>query len=199
MRASSQSSTTSPNMLCTSSHLPAPNSSSTLCAASASFLVSDPVDRDELASRLVFSSRGPEAAALVFPSDNDTTVFITTTAAAASSSSSSTSFQDDHSSIDTHENVSATVHTIANFLLRNDTDREELVEMLRIQAARADSMGAVQRAQRANDEDMKKTNSSSSSSSKPMNVYGMDDRDMFNQLVMLETPALATAPFLSKL
>ncbi|KAJ3095206.1 hypothetical protein HDU97_007157 [Phlyctochytrium planicorne] len=160
------------------------------CSSSASFLVSDPSDREELAARLIFSSRGPQAASLVFPSDASTPASTEnmytppqSPLAASSPLSEEMAPEADH-----HEDGSVTIHTIANFLCRNDTDREELVGMLRVQAARAAASAALP--------------SHAAAQRKAGNqkgVYGLDKNDVFNQLVMLETPALSTAPIFSKL
>ncbi|KAJ3111371.1 hypothetical protein HDU96_005760 [Phlyctochytrium bullatum] len=160
---------------------------------SASFLVSDPADREELASRLVFSSRGAEAAQLVFPTDTDAAAQPTPSPIPVPAAPLAAS--DDLLGVDRHEDCCATVHTIANFLLRNDTDREELVSMLRIQNTRAATVSA-----NATTANAVASPSLSRRGAPATGPYGLDEReDIFNQLVMLETPALSTAPIFSKL
>ncbi|KAJ3204678.1 hypothetical protein HDU67_009357 [Dinochytrium kinnereticum] len=161
------------------SHLPAPSASPSHCAAAASFLVNDPADREELAARLVYSSRGSEAASIVFPSDPSSTT---------ASSSSSASPHIHLSGVDRHEDSCPTIHTIANFLLRNDTDREELVSTLRIQAVRGAVAAAASGA--AAGKPAVPAAAASSGGGVKKGVYGMDERDVFNQLVMLENPAM---------
>ncbi|KAJ3281161.1 hypothetical protein HDU76_008998, partial [Blyttiomyces sp. JEL0837] len=175
----------------------------------ANFLLKDDSDREELVARLSGRSQ--------LPNSNTEVISLATPTIAPTASSSTISTANYHldhpmslvSESSSADEPTATIHDMANFLLRNDTDREELVNVLRKAAGYVQSFGMTSSSTTTSDEAAAVTANTVSfdagkegyvpSSTTTKGAYGLDAQDVFNQLVMLETPALSTAPILSKL
>ncbi|KAJ1547802.1 hypothetical protein HK405_004895 [Cladochytrium tenue] len=88
----------------------------------------------------------------------------------------------------------ATVHDVAAFLLRNDTDREELVQVLRRAATEAEFLAAAESLRRAGaGANPSPVPDAADPSAEAVSAYELGDGAdaAFNQLVMLENPGLA--------
>jgi hypothetical protein len=167
-------------------HVPTHSERRRAILTAASFLLSNDNDRDELVARLAGRSH------MFIPNSEVTThcpyaVHGPSSQHAASSSTPSAPFLLSHP-IQTREtemrreDESLSIQSVASFLLRNDSDREELVNVLRRAAFQPQPVGfdAEAAVDKAASTALTVENQSN------VGVYGLRDSDIFNQLVMLE-------------
>ncbi|KAJ3329381.1 hypothetical protein HDU76_008014 [Blyttiomyces sp. JEL0837] len=167
-------------------------------STTANFLLRNDTDRQELVSRLSTHSLGTSSRLPSFTSDATDDVITMSTPSSYTRNTNHvvlSSMNLDHpmsfptsttttaitASVVPSQQTNGTIQNVASFLLRNDADREELVTVIRKSAGRYQSFATIS----AKDEAGYVASSGNA-------IYGIDQNDIFNQLVMLETPALST-------
>ncbi|KAJ3141411.1 hypothetical protein HK101_003407 [Irineochytrium annulatum] len=175
------------------------------CLATASFLEQDPRDREELARDLMNAQ--VMSLHLLRPSAHYSHMSASHALGGGSVSGFTTDDESSDAGSDIHHNIrssspnawgldassTATVHQIASFLLNNDTDRQELVTVLRT------NMGKSHWDSPMSPSSARESFADVHHSSGGKAVYGVEENELFNELVLIETPALSTAPVETKL